>query len=118
MKKTARQIPAKSIGSKEIQSIIHRMLKIAGVEQKDKNKSVMVGLAAPQIKILKRIILVDVKADGKGKVGKVKVYINPVITWASKQKGEWYEGCYSTPEVSIEVCHRKIYRIYCENLPA
>lgn len=85
------------------------MLEIAYGEQKDQKKPVMVGLAAPQIGILKRIILVDILTDGKGplrrsesearKVGKLRVYINPEITWASKQKGEWYEGCYSTGRV-------------------
>lgn len=50
-----------------------------------------VGLAAPQVGILKRIIVYDV-GDGP------KVMINPVITKASgKQTGE--EGCLSSPNV-------------------
>lgn len=59
----------------------------------------MVGLAAPQIGISKRIILVDVKADGKGKVGDLRVYINPEIIWKSKREGEWYEGCFSIKNI-------------------
>lgn len=47
----------------------------------------------------KRIILVDVKADGKGMVGDIRIYINPEITWESKKETEWYEGCYSTDRV-------------------
>ncbi len=43
--------------------------------------------------------MVDVKADGKGKIGDLRVYINPQITWASKREGEWYEGCYSTGRI-------------------
>lgn len=53
--------------SKETQKIIKIMLKLAKGKQKGKKKPIMVGLAAPQIGILKRIILVDIKADGKGK---------------------------------------------------
>jgi len=50
-----------------------------------------VGLAAPQVGILKRIIVYDV-GDGP------KVMINPVIIKASgKQTGE--EGCLSSPNV-------------------
>jgi len=50
-----------------------------------------VGLAAPQVGILKRIIVYDV---GEGP----KVMINPVITKSSgKQTGE--EGCLSSPNV-------------------
>src|SRR3989344_4976142 len=93
------RIPQSKINSKPIQLIIQKMLKVAGVEQKDKKKPVMVGLAAPQIGIKKRIILVDIKANGKGKVGKIKVYINPEIIWKSKEEGEWYEGCFSIPGI-------------------
>lgn len=85
--------------SEETMATIRKMLKEAVREQKGKKKPIMVGLAAPQIGIPKRIILVDVKADGKGKVGDLRIYINPEIIWRSKRKGEWYEGCYSTGKI-------------------
>lgn len=94
-----KEIPSTQINSSQTKKIIEAMLKVAYGQQKDKKKPVMVGLAAPQIGILKRIILVDVKANGKGKVGDLRVYINPQITWTSKRKGEWYEGCFSTSKV-------------------
>lgn len=97
--KISKEIPDSQISSKETQEIVKLMLKIAYGQQKEKDKPVMVGLAAPQIGILKRIILVDVKANGKGKIGDLRVYINPEITWSSQEKGEWYEGCYSTGRV-------------------
>lgn len=97
--KISEDISAAQISSEETQEIINTMLKVAYGEQKDQKKPIMVGLAAPQIGILKRIILVDVAANGKGKVGDLRIYINPEITWSSKQKGEWYEGCYSTGRV-------------------
>jgi|SRR3989344_7347009 len=99
LRKVSKEIPLSKISSQEIEKIIQKMLKIASGERKDKKKQVMVGLAAPQIRILKRIILVDIKANGKGKVGKIQVYINPEIIWKSKKKGEWYEGCFSILEV-------------------
>lgn len=99
LRKISKKIPQGKILSKEITRVIQKMLKIAYGEQKDSKKPIMVGLAAPQIGISKRIILVDVNSNGKGKVGKLKIYINPEIIWQSKREEEWYEGCYSIPEV-------------------
>lgn len=95
LRKTAEKIPIKQINSPQTKKVIQRMLTIARGKQGNSKKPIMVGLAAPQIGISKRIILVDVKADGKGKVGKLKVFINPEIIWISKKQNEWYEGCYS-----------------------
>ncbi len=95
----SQEIPQGEINSKDTKKIIEAMLNVAFGEQQEKNKPIMVGLAAPQIGILKRIILVDIAADGKGKVGNLKIFINPKIVWKSKEKGEWYEGCYSTGKV-------------------
>lgn len=99
LRKNAQEISPNQINSPETRKIIETMLKVAYGKQKDKNKPTMVGLAAPQIGISKRIILVDVKADGKGKVGNLRIYINPKIIWKSKRAGEWYEGCYSTGRI-------------------
>ncbi len=97
--KLAKTLTPDKINSPKIKQVIEQMLKIAHGEQKDGNKPIMVGLAAPQIGILKRIILVDIKADGKGGIGNLRVFINPEITWASKKEGEWYEGCFSIGRV-------------------
>lgn len=97
--KVAKKIPRGQINFAEIKKIVESMLKIAYGQRKGKKRPIMVGLAAPQIGILKRIILVDVKADGKGKTGDLRVYINPQITWASKRKEEWYEGCFSAGNI-------------------
>src|SRR3989344_6610421 len=97
--KTAESISVKDITSARTKRIIDRMLKFAFPEQSDRKKPILVGLAAPQVKISKRIILVDVVADGHGKVGDLRIYINPMIIWKSIKETEWYEGCYSTNRV-------------------
>src|SRR3990167_1877821 len=97
--KKAEEINPEEIKFPEIQEVIERMLNAAYGEQGDKNKPLLVGLAAPQIGISKRIILVDVAARGKGNVGDLRVFINPEITWKSEEEAEWYEGCYSTSRV-------------------
>lgn len=99
LRKTAREIPQNQICSAATKRIIETMLNVAYGKQKDKNKPIMVGLAAPQIGIPRRIILVDTEADGKGKVGNLRVYINPKIIWQSKGAEKWYEGCYSTGRI-------------------
>lgn len=99
LRKMAQEIPENQINSPKTKKIIETMFKVAYGEQKNKNKPIMVGLAAPQIGISKRIILVDVVANGKGKVGNLRIYINPKIIWKSKREEEWYEGCYSTGRV-------------------
>jgi len=67
--KIAEPIPIDEITSSDTQSTIAQMLKVALGEQMDESKPLLVGLAAPQIGISKRIILVDVSANGKGVVG-------------------------------------------------
>lgn len=99
LRRTAKVIPYSRISSSQTHGTIQKMLKVALGEQRGFKKPIMVGLAAPQIGISKRIILVDVKADGKGKVGQLNIYLNPQIIWASQKKEEWYEGCYSINEV-------------------
>ncbi len=95
----AEPIALEEIGSQTLNDDINKMLKVAFGEQRDGSKPLLVGLAAPQIGISKRIILVDIIADGKGKVGDLRLYINPEIIWTSEEKNEWYEGCFSTSRV-------------------
>jgi peptide deformylase len=85
--------------SAEIQSLIARMAIFSSGKQKTQTRT-LVGLAAPQVGFLKRIIFVDTGADGKGKVTGVRAYINPVIVWKSAETSEWYEGCFSTGNVT------------------
>ena len=99
LKKIAEVIPLEKIASPEIQEIIKKMLHIAYGEQEDKKKPFLVGVAAPQLGISQRIVLVDRLADGKGEAGDLNVYINPEITWKSDEEEEWYEGCYSADQV-------------------
>lgn len=62
-----------------------------------------IGLAAPQVGVLKRVIVIDLGEEGDGKVYKL---INPVIT---KRKGEQVcrEGCLSVPGLLGDVVRPK-----------
>ncbi|MGI9373240.1 MAG: peptide deformylase [Hyphomicrobiales bacterium] len=62
-----------------------------------------IGLAAPQIGILKRIMVIDiVKEEDEDDAPREKdpmVFVNPEIVWESEELNEYEEGCLSIPEV-------------------
>ena len=67
-----------------------------------------VGLAAPQVGILKRVIVIDPfqKEDGDGSNlpnGQPMFLINPEIIYRSEEKILFCEGCLSIPGQSAEV---------------
>lgn len=95
----SRELSFDEVQKPSMQSWFDSMILFARGEQGDRNRSVLVGLAAPQIGKNIRVILVDTKADGKGNVADLHLYINPEITSFSKESEEWYEGCYSTGNV-------------------
>lgn len=62
-----------------------------------------VGLAAPQIGILQRILVVDVgRLEGETHHPDPKVLINPTIT-TREGKITWEEGCLSLPQLIVPV---------------
>src|SRR4051812_45405935 len=63
----ASEVSLEELKSTEMQNFMKRLFEFASGKQKGQ-EAILVGLAAPQIGLAKRIILVDVKADGKGKV--------------------------------------------------
>ena len=58
-----------------------------------------IGLAATQVDIHERIIVIDVSEDRNEPM----VFINPELTWSSPEKKSWREGCLSVPEFFDEV---------------
>ena len=58
-----------------------------------------VGLAATQVNIHERIVVIDVSDEQN----ELMVFINPEIIWASPEKKSWREGCLSVPEFYDEV---------------
>lgn len=57
-----------------------------------------VGLAAPQVGILERMLVCDAR-DGFGP----RVLINPIITASSERTSKYQEGCLSIPDVYADV---------------
>ena len=107
LQERAAEVPLETIQSFEIQSTLERMFEVAKGERVDMERRVMVGLAAPQIGISKRIILVDIGADRDRKeLGDLRAYINPVIERYSEELEEGREGCYSVDSRVVGVIPR------------
>ena len=60
-----------------------------------------VGLAAPQIGMLERFVLVDPSAGEDASA--LRVMINPKVTWSSTETAVEVEGCLSLPGVHVPV---------------
>lgn len=61
-----------------------------------------VGLAAPQVGVMSRILTMDcIKEEGASP--RPMVLINPTVTWASDAQNTYEEGCLSIPEQYAEV---------------
>ena len=60
-----------------------------------------IGLAAVQVGILKRILVVDV--SGKEEKKNPLAFINPIIKKVSKETSVYEEGCLSIPDTFIEI---------------
>ena len=68
-----------------------------------------IGLAAVQIGILKRILVVDV--SNKDEKNQPIVLVNPVIKNLSDEKSIYEEGCLSIPETFVEIERPKICEV-------
>ncbi|HVZ66838.1 MAG TPA: peptide deformylase [Patescibacteria group bacterium] len=111
LQKVAEIVPPDELNSSRNREYIEEMIGTAYGRRKNRDKPTVVGLAAPQIGISRRIIAVDTGADGVGGLSELKVYINPEITWSSKETEEWCEGCWSTGRVAGVVSRPKKIKI-------
>ena len=68
-----------------------------------------IGLAAVQIGILKRILVIDVSTKDEKK--EPLSFINPVIKKVSDEKSVYEEGCLSIPDTFIEIQRPKICEV-------
>lgn len=69
-----------------------------------------VGLAAPQIGVTKRLLVMDcVKEDGAAP--RPMVLVNPEVTWSSEDLSVYEEGCLSIPDQYAEVKRPALVRV-------
>ena len=65
-------------------------------------KAIGIGLAAPQVGVAQRVIVLDVRHEGEAPGTRLLKLINPEI---AEREGEviWEEGCLSVPELTAPV---------------
>jgi len=68
-----------------------------------------IGLAAPQVGVSKRIIVVDISRDEEPKAPLCMV--NPELVWLSDEDAAYEEGCLSVPEHYAEVVRPAAIRV-------
>ena len=55
-----------------------------------------IGLAAIQVGVPKRVLVMDIATEEEGRVP--RYFVNPEITWESEELASYQEGCLSVPE--------------------
>ncbi len=77
--------------SRPVEEITPRILRLLDDMRDTLKKAQGVGLAAPQVGVLRRVVLVE------NEEGEVLELINPIIVSASEERQEDLEGCLSVP---------------------
>ena len=60
-----------------------------------------VGLAAPQVGVLKRVVVIDISHEDEGEKRSPLYLVNPEIIWHSEEESCQFEGCLSLPDQSL-----------------
>ncbi len=81
---------------REVKKLADRMLKIMYAAEG-------CGLAAPQVGVLKQLVVIDCDYAGKGSKKNPYVLINPSIVTADGEPRDFQEGCLSFPGISVSV---------------
>lgn len=69
-----------------------------------------IGLAAPQIGLMKRLLVMDCVKEADG-TPEPMVLINPEVTWESDARNVYEEGCLSIPGQYADVERPKMVRV-------
>ena len=74
-----------------------------------------VGLAAPQVGVLKRVVVIDISHEDVGEKRSPLYLVNPEIIWHSEEESCQFEGCLSLPDQSAEVNRFKQVRVHYQD---
>lgn len=80
--------------AKPVEVVDERIRKLVADMAETMYKAPGVGLAATQVNVHERVIVIDT-SDAHDQL---RVLINPEIIWASEEKKAWEEGCLSVPD--------------------
>lgn len=69
-----------------------------------------IGLAAPQVGVMKRILVMDCVKDPM-QPPRPMVLVNPRVLWSSEERAAYEEGCLSIPDQYAEVTRPAAVRV-------
>jgi peptide deformylase len=87
--------------SAEVETVDAEIRKLAADMAESMYAADGIGLAAVQIGVAKRVIVIDL--DQKEGKRNPRTFINPKILWASEEMATFEEGCLSVPEIWDDV---------------
>lgn len=99
--------------SRPVEVIDDRIIQLVGDMKETLRKSGGVGLAAPQVGVLKRIFVVDI---GVNDTEQIVEFINPVIVKTKGKNDKYIEGCLSFPGRSFKITRPHKVIIQAQNL--
>ena len=108
--------PALRAQTREITEFDERLKKLADTMLGVMHREDGVGLAAPQIGVLSRIMVWRDPEDDEAEF----VFVNPHVVWQSEECETAGEGCLSLPECTIEVerpCRVKVHALDVDGTP-
>ena len=96
--------------SVQVESINDALIKLAEDMIETMYDAPGIGLAAPQIGVLERLIVMDC-AKKEDKEPDPIIMVNPLITAASEEKSVYEEGCLSIPDHFAEVTRPEFVQV-------
>jgi peptide deformylase len=111
----AEEIPVHEILDEEVQALVDTLFRVAYGRQGDAKYPTLVGLAAPQIGVSKRVVIIGMNPVGGSEQPELKEFINPQIIEASDELEEGREACFSTSRVCGIVERAKKVRVRAYN---
>ena len=96
--------------SVEVESITDSLIKLADDMMETMYDAPGIGLAAPQIGVLERLIVMDC-AKKEGEEPDPVIMVNPIITDFSVEKSVYEEGCLSIPEHFVEITRPEFVQV-------
>lgn len=70
-----------------------------------------IGLAAPQIGLNARLLVMDIADREEGETGTPIAMANPEIVWQSETEVTRQEGCLSIPDIYADICRPEAVRV-------
>jgi peptide deformylase len=75
-----------------------------------------IGLAAPQVGVLRRVCVADVSDRKKGEEPRRLALVNPEVVWRSSEGDTQEEGCLSLPNQFADVSRPRAVRVRYRDL--